>query len=570
VRQLDQLHPRLRLDERAPGLTGTIEASVEHLDLATVIKVSQAVSGDIVLEKLLETIMRTAIEQSGAVRGLLILARGAKPRIAAEATTGDTIVVELLDEPLASTSLPESVVQYVLHSRESVILDDATTTSPFAADPYIRQRQALSVLCMPLLNQGQLIGVLYLENNLTPRIFAPARITVLKLLAAQAAISLENTRLYRDLAEREAKIRRLVDANIIGIVIFDFEGRIIEANDTFLRMLGFDRDDFVTGRVRWTDLIPPEWRDRSAQTLRDVKTTGTAQPFERDYFRKDGARVPVLIGAASLETNGNQGVAFVLDLSERRRAESEARESERRYREAQMELAHANRVATMGQLTASIAHEVNQPIAATKVNAQAALRWLNRDAPDLEEVRQLLARIANDGDRAGNVVSRILTLVKKAPPQVEPLQMNEVIGEVIELTRSEAMKNAVSVQTQFAESLPAVTGDRTQLQQVILNLILNAVQAMSESGLALRELQIGTEPNRPDSVLVSVRDSGPGIRPESLDLLFDPFYTTKPGGMGMGLSICQSIIESHGGQIWATSNGQQGAAFYFTLPTVPQ
>jgi signal transduction histidine kinase len=198
----------------------------------------------------------------------------------------------------------------------------------------------------------------------------------------------------------------------------------------------------------------------------------------------------VLIGAASLEPEGNQGVAFVLDLTERRRAESEARE-------AQMELAHANRVATMGQLTASIAHEVNQPIAATKVNAQAALRWLNRDAPDLEEARQLLARIVKDGDRAGNVVSRIRDLVKKAPPRMEPLYMNEVIGEVIELTRSEAMKSDVSVQTQFAENLSAVTGDQTQLQQVILNLILNAVQAMSESGLDVRELQICTEANQP-------------------------------------------------------------------------
>jgi PAS domain S-box-containing protein len=532
--------------------------------------VSQAVSGDIVLEKQLETLMRTAIEQSGAVRGLLILAREAGLRIAAEATTGDTIVVQLRDEPLTATSLSESVVHYVLRIRESVILDDAMTSPPFAADPYIRQHQAWSVLCMPLLNQGQLIGALYLENNLTPRIFATARITVLKLLAAQAAISLENTRLYRDLAKREAKIRRLVDANIIGIVIFDFGGQIIEANDTFLHMLGFDRDDLVSGRVRWTDLIPPEWRDRSARALQDIKTTGTAQPFERDYLRKDGSRVPVLIGAASLEINGNQGVAFVLDLSERRRVESEAREIEQRYREAQMELAHANRVATMGQLTASIAHEVNQPIAATKVNAQAALRWLNRDAPDLEEARQLLARIVKDGDRAGNVVSRIRNLVKKAPPRMELLHMNEVIGEVIELTRGEAVKNGVSVQAQFAESLPAVTGDRTQLQQVILNLILNAVQAMSASGLALRELQISTEANSAEDVHVSVRDSGPGIHPESLDPLFDPFYTTKPGGMGMGLSICRSIIEGHGGQIWATSNGQQGAVFNFTLPTESQ
>src|SRR5215468_864089 len=233
-------------------------------------------------------------------------------------------------------------------------------------------------------------------------------------------------------------------------------------------------------------------------SLQALKKAGTAQPLEREYLRKDGRRVPVLIGAASLEENGNQGVAFVLDLTERRRAESEARK-------AQMELAHANRVATMGQLTASIAHEVNQPIAATKVNAQAALRWLNRDTPDLEEARQLLVRIVNDGDRAGHVVSRIRDLVKKAPPRMEPLYVNEVIGEVIELMRSEAMKSDVSVQTQFAENLSAVTGDQTQLQQVTLNLILNAVQAMGESSMALRELQIGTEMK--DGVLVSVRDS---------------------------------------------------------------
>jgi C4-dicarboxylate-specific signal transduction histidine kinase len=271
----------------------------------------------------------------------------------------------------------------------------------------------------------------------------------------------------------------------------------------------------------------------------------------------------VLIGAASLEPGGNQGVAFVLDLTERRRAESEARE-------AQMELAHANRVATMGQLTASIAHEVNQPIAATKVNAQAALRWLNRDAPDLEEVRQLLTRIVKDGDRAGNVVNRIRDLVKKTPPRTEPLHMNEVIGEVIELTRSEAMKSDVSVQTQFAENLSAVTGDRTQLQQVILNLILNAVQALAESGLDVRELQISTEANQPDGVIVSVRDSGPGMRQENLNRLFDPFYTTKSAGMGMRLAICRSIVEGHGGRIWATANTPRGAAFHFTIPAAPE
>ena len=234
------------------------------------------------------------------------------------------------------------------------------------------------ILCLPLLNQGKLIGVLYLENNLTSRVFAPARIAVLKLLASQAAVSLENTRLYRDLAEREAKIRRLVDANIIGIFIRDLEGRILEANDAFLHMIGYDREDLVAGRIRWTDLTPPEWRDRNAQAVAEVKMTGRVQPFEKEYFRKDGSRVPVLIGVASFEEGGNEGVAFVLDLTERKRAEAEARESERRYREMQMELAHTNRVATIGQLTASIAHEINQPITATVTSAQAALRWLMR------------------------------------------------------------------------------------------------------------------------------------------------------------------------------------------------
>jgi PAS domain S-box-containing protein len=567
VRQLDQVYPNLRDEKSALIATGTIGAPVEDLDLTTIIKVSQAVSSEIVPEKLIDTLMHIAMEQAGAERGLLILARGTTPRIAAEATIGDNVVVvHLRDEAATETVLPESVLRYVLHSRESIILNDAAAQSPFAADPYIRDRRARSVLCLPLINQGKLVGALYLENNLTPNVLAPRRTTALKLLASQAAISLENSRLYGDLQEQEAKVRRLVDANIIGIVIWDFEGRVVEANDTFLRMLGFDRDDFVSGRVRWTDLIPPEWRDRAARALEDVRNTGTVQPYEREYLRKDGSRVPVLIGAARLETNEHQGVAFVLDLTERRRSESEARESERRYRETRMELAHANRVATVGQLTVSIAHEVNQPITAAIGNAEAALRWLARQPPDLEEVRQLLERIAKDGRRVGKVVDRTRELVKKAPPRKERMEINGAIDEVIELTRGEATISHISVRTQLAEGLPLVQADRTQIQQVLLNLIINAVHALDEVSQARRELLISTSMSGSNGVLVSVRDSGKGTNPEQLDRLFDPFYTTKSSGMGMGLSICRSIIESHGGRIWAAANLPQGAAFHFTIP----
>src|SRR5215467_14213451 len=271
----------------APAPTSTIEASVEQLDLATVIKVSQAISGEIVLEKLLEMLMRTALEQAGAERGLLIYSRGAEQRIAAEATTdGDFVSVHLRDEDVAATVLPESVLHYVLRTRESVILDDASSHNPLSADPYIVESYLRSILCLPLINQGKLTGILYLENNLTPRVFTPDRVALLNVLASQAAISLENSRLYDDLADREGKIRRLVDANIIGIFIADREGRILEANDAFLRIVGYDRADLVRGRLNRNELTPPERRELDKRTWGDLNSIGRLQPFEKEYLRK--------------------------------------------------------------------------------------------------------------------------------------------------------------------------------------------------------------------------------------------------------------------------------------------
>jgi len=263
VRQLDEMHPHLKGEEPRAAPTSTIAAPVEHLDLATVIRVSQAVSGEIDPQKLVDTLMRTAIQQAGAERGLLILSRRAEPRVEAEAiTSGNTVIVQARDEPVTAAILPEAVLHHVVRTSESVILDDAAVQPPFASDPYIIRRRARSILCLPLITQAKLIGVLYLENNLAARAFAPTRSAVLKFLASQAAISLENTSLYRDLAEREARIRRLVDANIIGIFVWDFDGRILEANDAFLRIVRYDRHDLTSDRLRWTDLTPPEWLDR--------------------------------------------------------------------------------------------------------------------------------------------------------------------------------------------------------------------------------------------------------------------------------------------------------------------
>jgi PAS domain S-box-containing protein len=567
VRQLEDMYPRLREKETTFGSTSTIGASVERLDLATVLKVSEAVSGEIVRERLIDTLLRTAIEHAGAERGVLILPQGAELRIQAEARTAHgSIEIDLRDTPISGAEIPESLILYAARTQESVILDNASRQGAFTGDEYIRRTHARSALSLPLTKQGKLVALLYLENNLSPHVFTPARMAILKFLGSETATSLDNARLYRELQERESRIRRLVEANIIGIFIFGPGYEIVDANDSFLNTVGYDREDLDAGRLHWANLTPPEGHDRTVHAQAELAVTGAVQPFTKEYFRKDGSRVPVLIGVAAFNEYHDQGVAFVLDLSEQQRAEAEARESERRYREAQTELAHANRVAVMGQLTASIAHEVNQPNTAVVASAQAALRWLDRRPPDVEKARQALARVEQNAMRASDVIGRIRNLIKKTPPKKDYLVINPVIREVIELTHAETAKNGVLVRTEFAEHLPNVEGDRVELQQVTVNLILNAIEAMSEMTEGERELLIRTAKMDDEGVLVAVIDSGPGLSAATLDRLFEPFYTTKASGLGVGLSICRSIIEGHGGRLWASANVPHGATFQFILP----
>jgi PAS domain S-box-containing protein len=369
--------------------------------------------------------------------------------------------------------------------------------------------------------------------------------------------------------EREAKIRRLVDANIIGVFVADLDGHITDANDEFLRIVGYEREDLSSGRMHVVEMTPPEWRDRTIRTQEEIRLGKAVQPYEKEYFRKDGSRVPVLVGSTIFDESNLAaplGVVFVVDMTELKKAEAGARDIERRHREMQMELAHANRVATMGRLTASIAHEVNQPIAATITNAQAALRFLGAKTLNLDEVRQSLNDIVKDGSRAGEVISRVRDLVKKAPPRRDHVEINGALRQVIELIHTEAAKNGISVQAELTDGLPIIQGDRVQLQQVVLNLIVNAIEAMSVPSEGPRELLIYTGTIESGDVLVTVRDSGPGLAPAALERVFESFYTTKPSGLGLGLSICRSIVEAHGGRLWASADVAHGASFQFTLP----
>jgi PAS domain S-box-containing protein len=278
--------------------------------------------------QIVDTFLRAALEQTGAQRGLLVLLRSGEPRIAAEATQRHkSIVVRFRDEVITESLLTASLLHHVLHSRESVVIDGAAAKARFASGPYVRRHKVGSVLCLPLLNRAKLVGVLLLESDLAFGVFTPTRIRTLKLVASLAASALENSRLYSDLREREAKIRRLVDANIIGIYIVDLSGPILESNDAYLRMLGYTRSDLVSGRLRWTDLTPPEWHDADKQRVETVKKIGRLPPFEKEFFRRDGTRMPVLLGVARFKEPRSQAVVFALDMSKQKRAEAIALET---------------------------------------------------------------------------------------------------------------------------------------------------------------------------------------------------------------------------------------------------
>jgi signal transduction histidine kinase len=565
VRQLVQRHPGLREDSTVPAPGATVSASVEQLDVGTVVKASQAVSSEIELGKLIETLMRVSLEHAGAERGLLILFTDHEPWIAAEARTrGSNIEVVLRNSTLTSTELSESLFRTAIRTHDSVILDDAFAQRPFSEDAYIREKRARSVLCLPLLKQGRLVGALYLENNLAPRVFTSGKLAILELLASQAAISLQNVRLYDELRRSEAYLSEAQRLSHTGTFGWRPSSGKLYWTEELFRIFEYDPANTPTLELLQLRVHPDD-----AAAFRQVteRASNDGQDFAHAYrLRMPDERVKhvnVVARAFRDEAGDLEFVGAVMDVTAIRVAERELQKS-------QADLAHVSRVTSLGELTASIAHEVNQPLGAVMFNAEACLSWLDHEQPNLTEAHAALERIIRDGTRAGEVVRRIRGLAKKADTKMLPLDLNETLSEALMLVQHELLGSGVALRLEQASIPPVVLADKVQLQQVVLNLVINSIEALQPVTDRARELVIRSEQADAGEVRVTVTDCGVGFSAAGAERLFNTFFTTKSSGLGMGLSICRSIIERHGGRIWAVPNVPHGASIQFTLPLQPQ
>jgi PAS domain S-box-containing protein len=427
------------------------------------------------------------------------------------------------------------------------------------------------VIASPLSNSEEvLLGVVEVSIDITERKRAAEELEqrVAERTSQLTAVNeelrqeiLERQRAEEALRKSERQFHALFDDAAIGMALVNAVGHPFESNRALQRMLGYSAEE-LRG-MPFMQFTHPDDVALNWQLFTElVRGQRNQYQLEKRYYRKDGR---VVWGNLTMSLVRDErgaplfGIGTVEDITERRRAEEALRQT-------QAELTHVTRVMTVGALTASIAHEVNQPLAAVVTNGNACLRWLARPVPDVEEARAAVERVIREANRASEVIRRIRALAQKTDPQAAWLDLNDVLREVVALVHGEARQQRVALWTDLAPALPPVLGDRVQLQQVTLNLLLNGIEALQAVTARPRELWIRSQRHEADAVLVAVRDAGIGLDPQQMARLFDPFFTTKPGGMGIGLAISRTIVEAHGGRLWATPNDGPGATFQFVLP----
>ncbi|MDE1182143.1 ATP-binding sensor histidine kinase [Paraburkholderia sp.] len=548
-----------------------IPAAQEQFDMLSALKSSQALSEEMVPDRLIRTLVTLAIVHAGAQRGMLILFDDDVPVLEAhgqEEATG--VHVTLAGERVAADSVPLSIVYTAMRMRKPVVVEDAQSDGRFSFDIAFASRPARSVLCLPLVKQGNATGVLYLENNLTAGVFTSSRTSVLELLASQAAISLETARLYEALVDENTRRKQTEQALRMSEEALAL-GQKISRSGSYIW-------NSTTGERYWSDELYNVFC-----VQRDAGCPNTSAVLERIHPEDVAAYRDAIEHAAQqriafqhafrvvtpdgmikhLEVLGEPSgvssfVGVVTDFSERHTTELA-------LQNAKIELARASRATTMGELAASIAHEINQPLASIVSNASAGVRWLNRPVPDIPEALAGLRDIVKDGKRAGNIIRALQSLAKESRPSFVPTFVDRVVRETFVLAAAEIEQKSLAVRLDLRSERP-VLADRVQLQQVLFNLIMNAADAMSHLDPRQRVLSVKSRLDGRGSVVVSVQDNGSGISAEIASRIFDAFFTTKDSGMGMGLAICRSIIEAHGGTLTAASVQPAGTVFEFTLP----
>jgi PAS domain S-box-containing protein len=549
------------LQARYPELTRGIPRAPEpDTNALAIAKASQAVSSPLAVDQLAEALMRIAMQAAGAQTGWLLLADADVLRPAAQARVTESGIWVGEARKGERPELPWTLLHYVARTRESVTLSEGSSAETFWGDPYIVQRMPKSALCVPLVRGIELIGLLYVEHGSVSGAFPAERAQLLAMLAAQAAISLEAARLYASLQEREARIRRLVDANIIGIRLADATGRIFDANEAFLQLVGYGRADTESGRLNEALLTPVEYGAADERAAEELRATGRYAPFEKEYLRADGTRVPVLIGGTWLDAEQQSTLAFVLDLSERRLAEAER--AARRVAELANE--------AKSEFLASMSHELRTPLNAILGYAQLIPMKGPLNAPQ----RRGLDTIRRSGQHLLELINDILDLARIEAGRIElstsKIVLPDFLRSVAAIIQVKAEEKGLHFQLDMGEWLAhSVLADERRLLQVLLNLLGNAVKFTDQGSVRLRvrsEL-IGDDHVR---LRLEVEDTGVGIHPDHHRLIFEPFEqvgdeSRRTAGTGLGLAITRAIVHVMGGQIRVDSAPGRGSRFSFDI-----
>jgi len=564
VRQLEGSNPHLLASDPIGASYDASDVVLRQLEVGALFKASRALSGEIVLDALIHALMKVVVEHAAAERGILFLTVNDSPLAVAEARLAASgIEVTVQEDGLSDVEFSKSVLNYVVRTLKSFSSGDAANNTLSSADPFYWQHMGhVSLNCLPIVAQTKLVGVLYLESPGTVGAFTPQRAAVLDLLAAQAAISLENARLYTDLKRSEAFLAEGQRMSHSGSWSWNAQsGKLLWSHEHY-RIFGLDPKIGNAPTVRAAlRMVHAEDRNGFRRTVQSSVRDSTAFTYEYRIVRPDGVRHLLVVARPETDVEGHvkSFVGTTIDVTDYKRTQ-EALQA------AQSDLARASRLAVIGELTSLIAHDVRQPLTAIAADAGACQSWLTRAHPNIGEATAAAARITRAAHSASGVIQSIRNLTRKSNSTFVPVDINNAIAETVTLLSSEIRRQRIVLDVDLAANLNPVLADRVQLQQVVMNLVMNGIEAMATIDDRPRLLSLSTAAEPSGNVVAKVADVGIGLPVESVERVFEAFFTTKPTGLGVGLAISRSIVESHGGALWASPNYPTGSIFRFSLP----